>query len=106
MTIYPRGFLSYAGFNLNSPAFGGLVLNLGLAGKGSWLSGGFSYLRDVLLPGFPSIILCSFVLWGKKTFLLVSAISLTYLVYSCRQWLHYLNVSMHGPLVNAIVTFV
>lgn len=73
---------------------------------GSWLSGGFSYLKDFLLPGFPSIILYSRFLWGKKTFLLVSAISFIYLVYSCQQWLHYLNVSMHGPLVNAIVAFV
>lgn len=73
---------------------------------GSWLSGGFSYIRDVLLPGYPSIILCSHFLWGgKKTFLLVSAVSFTYLAYSCQQWLHYLNVSMHGPLVNAVVTY-
>ena len=46
------------------------------------------------------------VFFGKKTFLLVSAISFAYLVYACQQWLHYLNVTMHGPLVNAIVTYV
>lgn len=47
---------------------------------GSWLSGESSYLRDILLPSFHSIILCSGFLWGEKKDIFVSICNFFYLI--------------------------
>lgn len=92
-----------------------LFLNLGLAHMGSWLSGEFSLHVEVGLEMFfqlksfqlfTQLFSLLFFFVQKKAFLLVSAISFAYVVYACQQWLHYLKVTMLGPLVNAIVTYV